>query len=339
MNDILDIDALPDRQVELQPSEAPQKWHKRNVVDWYFALDAMWRDKLKDIKRLPEDFTEISSQITRAEISEKMGKNKSHLAPSQWERKNTPARRAKAFIVCELDKINHSLRLAWVEASEKQFSAARQSRQSKAALARANKELVERVKAAESQSWGGLLTQLNEEGEALAIKVAELESALKKAKESAANQRRVHADALKSRALDLAEIDRLTQLNASLSGELAQAQKTIDQLSNKASGNEAQLVVLTECEFDINSPPESINPVAWAEWIAYRTEKRKKVSPTAAKKQWCMLASYPPDVQACIINESIANDYQGLFPPKSMTGEGTRGRSLAQDLTDTSWAD
>jgi hypothetical protein len=60
-----------------------------------------------------------------------------------------------------------------------------------------------------------------------------------------------------------------------------------------------------------------INEEAWAEWIDWRhKEKRKKVTPTAAKKQRKMLSQYNPVIQQQIIDQSIMSDWQGLFPPK-----------------------
>lgn len=62
--------------------------------------------------------------------------------------------------------------------------------------------------------------------------------------------------------------------------------------------------------------PVGINAVAWNEWIAYRQSKKKKVSKAAAAKQFKLLANHALDVQQEIINQSIQNDYQGLFEPK-----------------------
>ena len=60
-----------------------------------------------------------------------------------------------------------------------------------------------------------------------------------------------------------------------------------------------------------------INEEAWDEWVEWRSvEKKKKVGPIAARKQRKMLSQYPPPVQQSIIDQSIMNSYQGLFPPK-----------------------
>ena len=62
--------------------------------------------------------------------------------------------------------------------------------------------------------------------------------------------------------------------------------------------------------------PDAVNILAWSEWCEFRKSKRKPVSKAAAKKQLEMLSKYPNHIQQEIINSSIQNDYQGLFPPK-----------------------
>jgi hypothetical protein len=87
-----------------------------------------------------------------------------------------------------------------------------------------------------------------------------------------------------------------------------------------------------------------INQEAWEEWIEFRrVEKKKKVGPIAEKKQHKMLSQYPPEIQQEIIDSSIMNSYQGLFPPKGAITQpqkagSTRDRSLTEDLNDRSWA-
>ena len=91
-----------------------------------------------------------------------------------------------------------------------------------------------------------------------------------------------------------------------------------------------QLSTLTEVH--------ELNMEAWQEWCEWRRlEKKIKIGPIAAKKQRQMLAQYPPAVQQAIIDRSIANSYQGLFPPRQKPIT-TRQTALIDDLTDTSWA-
>ena len=54
----------------------------------------------------------------------------------------------------------------------------------------------------------------------------------------------------------------------------------------------------------------------WQEWILYRKSKKKPVSEFAAKRQIGMLAELPLLEALASIDQSIANDDQGLFPPR-----------------------
>lgn len=66
-------------------------------------------------------------------------------------------------------------------------------------------------------------------------------------------------------------------------------------------------------EFDLlKSAPDGINFDAWADWVRFRG-KRKKISETAARRQWKRLLRWSREEQAEIISRSIENDYQGLF--------------------------
>jgi hypothetical protein len=57
---------------------------------------------------------------------------------------------------------------------------------------------------------------------------------------------------------------------------------------------------------------------SWLEWCQHRKEIKKPLTPQAAKKSIesldrCRQAGFPPKA---VIDHSIANSYQGLFPPK-----------------------
>ena len=53
---------------------------------------------------------------------------------------------------------------------------------------------------------------------------------------------------------------------------------------------------------------------SWVEWCAYRAKKGKRVSEYAASRQLTKLARAGPAAAAWAIEQSIASDYQGLFP-------------------------
>lgn len=54
----------------------------------------------------------------------------------------------------------------------------------------------------------------------------------------------------------------------------------------------------------------------YLEWEAYRRKKRKPISPLAFSRQLNMLSRLTLEQAIEAIDTSIANDYQGLFPPR-----------------------
>lgn len=59
--------------------------------------------------------------------------------------------------------------------------------------------------------------------------------------------------------------------------------------------------------------------VEWRAWLQYRRSKKKPVSKEAAKIQLKKLGECPPNAVCSIIENSIANDWQGLFPDRPYT--------------------
>lgn len=53
----------------------------------------------------------------------------------------------------------------------------------------------------------------------------------------------------------------------------------------------------------------------WEEWVKYRRASKKKLSEFAKEKQLSMLATLTETEAIACIERSIANDWQGLFPP------------------------
>ena len=54
----------------------------------------------------------------------------------------------------------------------------------------------------------------------------------------------------------------------------------------------------------------------WDDWVDYRKEIKKKMTPATIKKQVALLEQYSPEDQFLIITQSITNGWTGLFPPK-----------------------
>ena len=74
----------------------------------------------------------------------------------------------------------------------------------------------------------------------------------------------------------------------------------------------------TKPKFDAKAMtvPDALNADAWHEWIEYRVDRRKPITQLSAKKQVAELAKYPHETQQQMVDTSIANGWQGLFPPK-----------------------
>jgi hypothetical protein len=71
--------------------------------------------------------------------------------------------------------------------------------------------------------------------------------------------------------------------------------------------------------------PEGVNMEAWSEWEIYRrVDKKKTITPAAARKQFKLLQSYNNEQQQQIVDNSIQNDYQGLFDLKGVSHENRK---------------
>lgn len=70
--------------------------------------------------------------------------------------------------------------------------------------------------------------------------------------------------------------------------------------------------------------PIFINSEAWEEWIEYRRQSKKKMTPATVKKQHGLLSQYSKPIQQQIINNSIQNGWAGLFPPKEQGNGANR---------------
>lgn len=85
--------------------------------------------------------------------------------------------------------------------------------------------------------------------------------------------------------------------------------------------------------------PEGINVDAWNEWVDYRkNEKKKTITKAAASKQFRLLLGYTKEQQQQVIDISIQNDYQGLFPIKGFPAP-KKEQDFVIKHTDTSWSD
>lgn len=76
-------------------------------------------------------------------------------------------------------------------------------------------------------------------------------------------------------------------------------------------------------------PPSNLNVEAWHRWVQYREEIRKALKPASIPAAQRQLAAYGPDQEA-VVEQSIANGYQGLFAVKGIPKpkEESRARGL-----------
>ena len=63
------------------------------------------------------------------------------------------------------------------------------------------------------------------------------------------------------------------------------------------------------------SPPPGLDMEAWGRWVEYRKQIRKPIKPASILAAQRKLAGLGAD-QARAVEESIANGWQGFFPPK-----------------------
>ena len=74
-------------------------------------------------------------------------------------------------------------------------------------------------------------------------------------------------------------------------------------------------------------PPEIDKPdfhKVWKEWIQFRSEIKKKLAPSTIKGQLKKLSKLPVETAIAMLEQSIQNGWQGIFPLKeSQTGSKT----------------
>jgi len=63
-------------------------------------------------------------------------------------------------------------------------------------------------------------------------------------------------------------------------------------------------------------PPSNLNVEAWHRWVQYRKQIRKPIKPASVAAAQRKLAGFGPD-QSAVVEQSIANGWQGLFPLKA----------------------
>ena len=107
--------------------------------------------------------------------------------------------------------------------------------------------------------------------------------------------------------------------------KVANASKSKQKVANVAdSVSKSKNDSKSESKKEVLVIPDGINQQAWNEWVDYRKSKKKSVSQAAAKKQFKFLSDYSLSEQQSVINQSISNDYQGLFELKAANNENNQ---------------
>ncbi len=70
------------------------------------------------------------------------------------------------------------------------------------------------------------------------------------------------------------------------------------------------------CVPEPSPPPDGLDPEAWERWVDYRKQIRKPLKPASIPAAQKSLAAFGSD-QATVVEQSIANGWQGIFAPKS----------------------
>ena len=74
----------------------------------------------------------------------------------------------------------------------------------------------------------------------------------------------------------------------------------------------------------------------WADWQQSRKEQRKPLTPTAAKAQLAMLAKHDEPTAIAMLEQSIQNGYQGIFPLKTQRQQPAKPTRPC-DESDVDW--
>ena len=70
----------------------------------------------------------------------------------------------------------------------------------------------------------------------------------------------------------------------------------------------------------IEVPPELNTEeflAVWSDWVQYRKESKKPLKPTTISRQLNRLKKHPPEVAAAMLDQSIENQWQGIFELKN----------------------
>lgn len=88
----------------------------------------------------------------------------------------------------------------------------------------------------------------------------------------------------------------------------------------EGKGRERKLATFPDLE-----PVEGLDPQAWERWLAFRAEIRKPIKPASVAAAQRVLAKFGAN-QAAVVEQSIAQGWQGLFDLKPGSATAVNGK-------------
>lgn len=95
--------------------------------------------------------------------------------------------------------------------------------------------------------------------------------------------------------------------------------------SSNATEEESETETESESETKSAQAPPGLDFTSWERWVAYRRQIRKPIKPASFSAAQEKLAEFGAD-QAAVVQQSIANGWQGLFALKTSRSGGGNGK-------------
>lgn len=232
MNDRFDLETYMQTGVEQEDGKVPKKW-RGDYEYMYDALQRLAKQRKQMIKGEPREYSDRMYTITTKDLCDALGKDKSYLHETRWRFKNTPIRIAMALLVKELNEVNERLKAKLdLQRLKKRAAKLSKSQKKKSVLVEENDRQRRAYNNLLKQGYEELIQQINFSGDELVAKCEDLAVALEEEREKNERLVRERKNLIKNQTRSVAEIERLTRLNASMESELDELRKLVDQRSD-----------------------------------------------------------------------------------------------------------
>lgn len=137
----------------------------------------------------------------------------------------------------------------------------------------------------------------------------------------------------------LPPFDESSRITRESSRAVAKSSDGIGSGPSEGSGPRPGSIAIPEsiAAFDPKTVP-GLDQAAWAEWIAYRADRKPAIRPKSYPKAAAEMAKLGARQQAAV-DFSIANEYQGLIEPKSNGNGRNHDSSTTSDKDAAAWAE